>query len=123
MAKLIFPQLSYKIVGVLYEVYNTLGYGHRERVYQRAIAHLFEDRKILYKRELYYPIYFKDKIISKYYLDFLVDDKIVLEIKVAKDYYQSDINQIIAYLKKENYHLGILSIFTADGLKYRRILN
>ena len=123
MTKLIFPELSYRIIGVLYEVYNELGYGHREIVYQRAIEEVLKEKEISYKRELYFPIYFKDKLISKYFLDFLIEDKVVLELKVAKDFYQSDVNQILAYLKTKNYRLGILGIFTQDGLKYRRILN
>lgn len=123
MAKLIYPILSYKIVGALYEVYNQLGYGHRERVYQKALEEELLQRKIPYKRELYFPIYFKNKLVSKYFLDFLIDEKIVLELKVSKDYYQSDISQILAYLKSKNYHLGILVIFTSSDLKYRRILN
>jgi len=57
MTKFVYPDLSYKIVGVLYEVYNQLGYGHRERVYQNAIAEELKLRQIVYKKELYFPIY------------------------------------------------------------------
>jgi len=66
---------------------------------------------------------FKEKLVSKYYFDFLIEDKIVLEVKVSKDFYQNDINQILAYLKTNNYRLGILGIFTSEKLNYRRILN
>lgn len=123
MSELLFPELSYKIVGALYEVYNKLGYGHRERVYQKALGQELLDSEINFKKELYYPIFFKEKLISKYYLDFLVDDKIVLELKVSKDFYQSDINQILAYMKMSHYRLGIIAIFTDSGVKFKRILN
>lgn len=123
MAELIYPNLSYNIVGALYEVYNQLQYGHREKVYQKALIQEFTSRSIKFKRELYYPILFKEKIISKYYYDFLIEDKIILELKVAEDFYQKDINQLLSYLKSKKYHLGILALFSKKGLKFRRILN
>ena len=62
--------------------------------------------------------------VTKYnYLDFLIEDKVVLELKVANDFYQSDINQILAYLKAKNYHLGILAVYKADGVKIKRLVN
>jgi len=123
MAELIHPQLSYEIIGTVFEVYNQLKYGHQERVYQRAFAEELSKKKIPFKRELYHPIVYNGKKISRYYLDFLIDDKIVVELKVANDFYQKDINQIISYLKAKNLRLGILILFTKDGIKYRRILN
>lgn len=123
MVKLIYSELSYKVVGVLYEVYNQLGYGHREKVYQNAIAQEFEIRKIIFKREVYFPVLYKEKIISKYYYDFVIEDKLLLEIKVSQDFYQSDISQVLAYLKSKKYRLGILAVFSSKELKYKRIVN
>jgi len=59
MAELLYPKLSYNIVGAIYEVYNNLGYEHPEKVYQRSLAKEFDRRKISYKKELYFPIEFK----------------------------------------------------------------
>lgn len=123
MSNLIYPKLSYRIVGSIFETYNHLGYGHRERVYQKALAEELKNNSISFKREIYFPIYYKDKLVSKYFFDFLVEEKIILELKVSKDFYQNDINQVLAYLKTENYRLGILGIFTFNGVKIRRILN
>jgi len=123
MAELIYPKLSYEIIGTIFEVYNQLKYGHQERVYQRAFAEELSKKKIPFKRELYHPILYNEKKIGRYYLDFLIDDKIVVELKVANDFYQKDINQIISYLKAESHRLGILILFTKEGIKYRRILN
>ena len=123
MGKVIYPELSYKLVGLMYEVYNELGYGYQERYYQRAIEKYFQESKIKYKKELYCPIKVKDKNIGSYRLDFLVDDKIVLELKVANQVYIKHIKQVLGYLKQNNLKLGILSIFTKDGVKIQRILN
>lgn len=123
MAKLVYPELSYKIVGILFEVFNKLKYGHKEKIYQKALVEELEQEKIKFKRELYFPIDFKGKVISSYFFDFLIDNKIVLELKVANDFYRRDINQLLSYLKFRNYRLGILVLFTKDGLRYRRIVN
>jgi GxxExxY protein len=120
---LIYPELSYKIIGVIFEVYNQLKYGHREKVYQKAIAEIFKERSIHFKKEVYYPVKINGTIISRYYFDFLVEDKIVLEIKVAEGFYQKDFHQLLSYIKFENYQLGILAIFSKQGIKYRRLLN
>lgn len=121
--KLLYPDLSYEIVGALFEVYNQLKYGHREKIYQKALAEQLLEKKINFKKEQYYPVKFNNKIISHYYVDFLIEDKIVLELKVAQDFYQKDINQLLSYLKFKSFELGILAIFAKDGIKYKRILN
>lgn len=123
MSELIYPQLSYKIVGTLFNVYNELSYGHKEKVYQKALAEEFKRISLGFNRELYFPIKYNDKIISKYYFDFSVEEKIVVELKVAKDFYDKDINQLLAYLKFQKLKLGILAIFTKNGLRYKRIAN
>ena len=121
--QLLYPELSYEIVGALFEVYNQLKYGHREKIYQKALIEQLAEKKINFQREQYYPVKFNNKIISRYYVDFLIENKIVLEIKVAQDFYQKDINQLLSYLKFENFELGILAIFSKEGIKYKRILN
>ncbi|MCL5795812.1 MAG: GxxExxY protein [Patescibacteria group bacterium] len=123
MAKLIYPELSYKIVGVLYETYNELGFGYQEKYYQRAIKIRFEKYKIKFSKENMTRLQSDGKIIGRYFVDFTVEKKIVLELKIANDFYKKDINQVLGYLKATGLRLGILAIFTKDGLKYKRIVN
>ena len=123
MEGLIYPELSYKIVGLCFEVYNNLGYGYHEKYYQKAFAELLETNKITYKKELMHSIKFKDKIIGRYFMDFMVDGKVVVEFKVADDFYQLHINQVLAYLKSVSLKLGILVLFTKNGIKYKRLVN
>lgn len=123
MPEVFYPKLSYEIVGALFEVYNNLNYGHREKIYQKAIAEELKRRKINFIKEVHFPIKYKDQNIARYFFDFLIENKIILELKVAEDFYQKDVNQILSYLKYQNYRLGILAIFSKEGLKFRRILN
>ena len=120
---LLYPDLSYKIVGALFNVYNNIGSGHREKFYQRAIAIELKSIDIPYIEQLYVAIKFKDKIVGKYYLDFLIDNKIVLEIKKGEVFLRKNIEQIFSYLKAKRLKLGILANFTKSGLKFKRIVN
>lgn len=79
--KVIYKELSFEIVGILFEVYNDLGYGYKEIYYEKAIEQCFLKNKIKYIRQAPYKILFRGKIIGINYLDFLVENKIVLEIK------------------------------------------
>jgi len=120
---LIYPELSYKIIGVLFEVYNNLGPGYQEKYYQKAIGVTFQEQGVHFQEQLLAPIKFKDKKIGKYFLDFLVDNKIVLEIKKGDRFSRRDIEQVYAYLKTTNLKLGIIANFTNKGIKFKRILN
>lgn len=123
MAELFYPDLSYKIVGILYEVYNKLGFGYQEKYYQRAVKLKLECSKIKFKKERMNRLEIEGKTIGRYFVDFVIDDKVVLELKIANDFYKKDINQVLGYLKATGLHLGILTIFTKDGLQYKRIVN
>ncbi|MBU1131107.1 GxxExxY protein [Patescibacteria group bacterium] len=120
---LIYPDLSYKIVGVLFDVYNEVGYGYQEKYYQKAIAKAFIDSGIKYQEQVYQPLKFRDSKIGSYFLDFLIEGKIVLEIKKGNYFSRKNIEQLYAYLKATDLKLGILANFTSDGVKIKRIVN
>lgn len=122
-SKLIYPDLSYDLVGLAFRVYNKLGYGYQEKYYQRAYAEELKENKHNYSREVSFKINYGKKIIGRYYLDFLIDDKVVIELKVAEKVYQRHINQVLGYLKECNLRLGIIILFKKDGLEFRRVIN
>ena len=120
---LIYPDLSYQVIGSLFSVHTGLGSGHRESFYQKAIAKEFESRGIEYKKELPAKISYKKEIVGMYYFDFLVENKIVLETKVRDYFSKKDIDQLYSYLKAKNYKLGIIAHFTKSGVKCKRVVN
>jgi GxxExxY protein len=122
--KLVHKELSYRVMGVLFDVFKELGAGHKEKYYENAIAEGLKSAGISFAQQLYVPLSFNGKVIGKYYLDFLVDSKLVLELKKG-DMYSSKkhIEQVISYLKAHHLQLGILAQFTSEGVKYRRIIN
>lgn len=121
--KVVYKELSYDIVGILFEVYNDLGYGYQEKYYEKAIEKLFMENKIAFKRQAQYELVFRGENIGKYYVDFIVDDKIVLEIKKGNYYSKRNLEQIKGYLKVSNLKLAILANFTPSGVKFIRVLN
>jgi len=121
--KVIYKDLSYKIVGILYDVYNDLGYGYQEKYYERAIEKYLLIRKVKYTKQASYKIAVKDEVIGRYYIDFIIDNKIVLEIKKGRYFSRRNINQVKGYLKATGMKLAILANFTPDGVKFFRVLN
>ena len=120
---LIYPELSYEIVGILFEAYNELGCGYQEKYYQKAVAELLKKRNLSFKEQVFTPIKFQEGKIGNYFLDFLIEEKIVLEIKRGEVFKRSNIQQVCAYLKAAQKKLGIIANFTKKGIKYRRIVN
>ncbi|MFQ6049745.1 MAG: GxxExxY protein [Candidatus Paceibacterales bacterium] len=118
-----FPELTYQIIGILFSVWNNLSYGHKERFYQRAIAQSLREYNFPFKEQVEVKVNFKGKEVDVCYLDFLIDNKIVLEIKKREYFSTKDIEQLYAYLKATGLKLGILAHFTRTGVKFKRIVN
>src|SRR5436309_2946113 len=117
---LLFPELSYEIIGILFEVSNTLGHSYLEKYYQKAIAALLRKRNINFKEQVLVEIKIGDEGIAKGYVDFIIDDKIILEIKKGDSFRKQNIDQLNSYLKMSGFKLGILANFTSKGLLSKR---
>jgi GxxExxY protein len=119
----VFPDLSFKIIGAAFEVYNQLGSGHREKIYQNALSVQLKKAEIKFEKEIYYPLIFKGEKIGKNYFDFLVDDKVIVEIKRSDKFSASHFEQLNNYLKVANLKLGILISFTSKNVRIKRVVN
>jgi len=122
MSELIYPKLSYSIMGAVFEVYNELGYGYQEKVYQKALAINFENKHIIFREQVKTDLIYENKLIGKYFLDFLVENKIILELKIGDHFFKKDYEQIRDYLTANKLELGILILFSKNGVKSKRIL-
>ncbi|MFH1236196.1 MAG: GxxExxY protein [Parcubacteria group bacterium] len=120
---LIYPEESYQIIGVLFEVYNEIGYGYQEKHYQRAVACRFRSMRLPFTEQVRVRIKFDKERIGHYFLDFLVDQKIILELKRGNYFSTKDIEQVYAYLRATKLQLGIIANITSSGIIYKRILN
>ncbi len=123
MTHILYKELSYKIIGCCFDAYNEIGFGHKEKYYQKAVEEVLGEKSLNFSRQLYVPIKFKKKVVGKYYFDLLVEDKIVVELKAGDHFFRKNIEQILSYLKSKGLRLGILVNFTSSGVKYKRIIN
>jgi len=119
----LYQDLTKSIIGLVFDMYNSMKYGYQEKYYQRAYELLLLENKILYKKELCVPIYFKDRIIGRYFIDFLIENKLVLEFKVGKEIKDQHIQQVLAYLKTNNLKLGLIALLTDKKVEIKRVIN
>lgn len=120
---MIYKNESYEIIGVLFEVHNNLGGGFLEVVYADALEYEFKQRNIPYEREKEYAVNYKGVMLPhKFYADFVIYDKIILEIKAVKEFHNRHVAQCINYLKVSNNKLAILANFQNIKLEYQRIV-
>lgn len=120
---IIYKELSYKLIGIIYDVYNELGYGYQEKYYQKAIATALSKESISYRKELCTPLKYKDEKIGNYFFDFLIEDRVILEIKKGDRISRRDIEQLYAYLKSANLRLGLIIRFTSKCILIKRVVN
>lgn len=120
----IYKDENYKIVGILFEVHKNLGKGFSEIVYKDAIEYEFQQQNIPYQREKEFSVKYKDTTLKhKFYADFVVYDKIILEIKTIDCFNNSHYNQCLNYLKISKNKLAILANFNLISLEYKRIID
>jgi GxxExxY protein len=126
MAELIFPDESYEIVGAAMKVFNELGFGYQEKYYYRALKLAFLALGYKVTEQLWTALTFEGKSVGGYYLDFLLEKdlaKIIVELKIANAIYVRHIRQIFGYLKANDIKLGIIIVFSTNGVLHKRIVN
>lgn len=120
VSNFLYEELSYKIRGCAFSVYNVLGFGHKEGVYQKALALELEKKNISFEKEKTIPIYYEGKKVGIYRPDFVIDDKILVELKAVSFMPKDYEIQLTYYLKGSDFSLGFLINFGSNKLDIRR---
>ena len=114
---------SYQIIGICMEVHRVLGKGLLEIVYKDAIEHEFKLKNIPYEREKKYEVEYKGIILPHYFhADFVVFDKIILEVKAQKGIVDEHYSQLLNYLAISKCTLGLIINFGTDSLITKRLI-
>jgi GxxExxY protein len=122
-SELLYKKESYKIIGACMEVHKEMGKGFSEIIYGDALEIEFKKNNIYYSREEHFKITYKNQLLPHYYFaDFLIEDKIILEIKAIESLTSSHIKQTLNYLAASKKRLGLLINFGEDSLSYKRII-
>lgn len=121
--KILYPELSYLVCGLCFKIHNELGPFRSEKQYGDALENLFKANNLNYKRENELLLSFEGEKARRNITDFIIDDKIILEIKAKNMITRDDYYQIKRYLVSANKKLGILVNFRRKTLQPKRILN
>jgi len=121
-SKLIYAGLTYKVRRAIFNVYNELGHGHKEQVYQKALAKELEEMNIPYKQEVNLNVKYKGKPVGNYRPDFVIDDKVILEIKAVEFMPKAFEEQLNHYLKTTGFQVGLLINFGSPRLVIKRLI-
>jgi GxxExxY protein len=121
-AGMLYEELSGTVIGAAMEVHRLLGSGFLESVYEHALELELMDRRIPFERQPPIKITYKQRQIGKYHADFLVDAKIILEIKAASALVPDHCAQALHYLAATGLRLALLLNFGAKSLQFKRII-
>jgi len=119
---IIYPDLSYQIMGAIFEVHKRLGPGFLESVYQKALIEELSGRGMNVETEKVIDLTYKDKKIGTHRLDLVIEDKVVVELKTAESFSIHHKAKVTSTLKASGYKLGILVNFSKAKVEYRRVL-
>lgn len=120
--KVLYKDLSYKIVGLAMEVHRELGPGFLEKVYENSLMILFEENGILARAQFPIQVTFHDRIVGDYIADILVENAIIVELKAQEQMLQIHKAQTLNYLRATNFRLALLLNFGKTSLEHDRIV-
>lgn len=116
-------EISYKVIGSCFEVYNELGRGFLEIVYKDALQLEFAKRNLFFEREKKFEIDYKGTILPHYYYsDFVVENNLILEIKAQEGVIENHTKQVLNHLAVSKCKIGLLVNFGEQSLKYKRLI-
>ena len=120
MSNLLHPDLTYAVIGAAMTVHRILGHGFLEAVYEAALAHELNLRGVPYERQRRLTVTYKGHAVGEYVADFVVDGKVIVELKATKKLTEADEAQLLNYLKATGLRVGLLLNFGAPSLEHRR---
>jgi GxxExxY protein len=110
-------ELCGRIITVFYEVYNELGYGYVEKIYQLAMERALGDAGLRVFSEVPMPVYFRDQFLYRFRLDTVVESAVILELKACSALRSEHEAQLISYLRASTYEAGLLFNFGPAGVE------
>ncbi len=121
-SQLLYEDLTYTIRDVLFTIKKELGSGHKEAIYERALEEELNGRGIQFSRQVSIPVMYHDKKIGTYRPDFIIEEKIILELKAIPFIGTQEKKQLWTYLKGSEYRLGLLVNFSRTELEIERVV-
>ena len=113
-------EITHKIIGAAYKVFNQLGFGFLESVYQKAMCIELIKTGLKVEAEKALKVYYDNQIVGDFYVDLFVEDQIVVELKSVKSLAKEHEVQLVNYLNGLNKEIGLLINFGPTGVEVKR---
>jgi GxxExxY protein len=121
-SKLLYSELTEKILGVYYDVYNEIGHGFLESVYNNCLFLALTKAGMSVRREVPVPVYFRGQDIGQFKADLVVDGAVLIELKAVQNLDRSHEAQVMNYLRATELEVGLLLNFGSPKPQFRRIV-
>lgn len=121
MTDLLHKEISKPILKVFYDVYNQLGYGFLEKVYQNAMYFELKSQGYKVEAQKQIEVYFRNQLVGEFYADLLIEDAIIVELKACEHLVNSHIAQLMNYLKATQIEIGLVLNF-GETPEFKRLV-
>ena len=122
MVELLYKELTFAIIGAAMEVHGILGPAFLETVYQSALARELTLRRIPFEQQVHLPVSYKDVLVGEFIADFIIDGKLIVEIKAVSNFNSQHQAQAMHYLAATGCRLALLLNFGTGSLEHRRVI-
>jgi GxxExxY protein len=122
MTELLYKELTFSVIGAAMAVHSILGLGFLEAVYQSALARELTLRSISFTQQVRLPVRHKDVLVGEYIADFMIENKLIVEIKAVSNFNSQHQAQAMHYLAATGYRLALLLNFGTGSLQHRRVI-
>jgi GxxExxY protein len=116
-------ELTDQIIGAFFEVYNSLGYGFLEKVYEYALAHRLQQQGLAVAQQVPLNVYFDGVIVGQYFADVMVNDLVILELKATDAIADAHTAQLRNYLRATTCEVGLLLNFGPKAEFVRQVMD
>lgn len=114
-------EVIYRVIGCMIAVHKELGPGFTEPVYRRALELELAYRQIHFQSEVEIKLTYRGKVVGKHRLDFLIEDRLIVELKAVEELHKKHYAQVRSYLKATGKRIGLLANFSDFQLDPRRV--
>lgn len=106
-----YSDITRQIIGAFFDVYNNLGYGFSEKIYENSMMIELRKRDFRLVQQASIPVFYEGQLIGQYYADIIVNDKVIVELKATRHIIADHEAQLLNYLKATNFEVGLLLNF------------
>ncbi len=120
LKKMEFEEITHKVIGAAYSVYNQLGFGFLENVYKKAMALELDKLSLNVESEKPLTVYYDDQVVGEFYIDLYVESAVLVELKSVQNLAKSHEVQLVNYLNGLKKEVGLLINFGPAGVEVKR---